>query len=170
MSEKVPKAMQDKYDEIVALTDAVCTEHLNEEYADLARKLTAKLARKRPSPLTRGRANSWACGIVYALGQVNFLFDSSQDPHLEAGMLCELFGVAASTGGNKAKDVRDMAKVSRMSAEWTLPSRVDESFFLWMIEVNGLLIDARNAPRWIQEEAYRRGFIPYIPDETHDEE
>ena len=32
-----------------------------------------------------------------------------------------------------------------------------------MIEVNGLLIDARYAPREVQEEALRRGFIPYLP-------
>ena len=37
MSDKVPKTMQAKYDEITALTDAVCKEHLNDEYAELAR-------------------------------------------------------------------------------------------------------------------------------------
>jgi hypothetical protein len=31
--------------------------------------------------------------------------------------------------------------------------------------VNGLIIDARSAPRFIQEEAYRKGLIPYIPDD-----
>ncbi|MDZ8257440.1 DUF6398 domain-containing protein [Nostoc sp. ChiQUE01b] len=36
--------------------------------------------RKRPSPLATGQAKSWACGIVHALGMVNFLYDSSQTP------------------------------------------------------------------------------------------
>ena len=79
-TEKVPKKMREKFDAIVALTDKVCLEHLNEEYAQLARQATAALCRKRPSPLSSGRVKSWACGVVYALGFVNFLFDKSQIP------------------------------------------------------------------------------------------
>ena len=164
MSEKVPKTMQTKYNEITALTDAVCTEHLNAEYADLARKLTAKLARKRPSPLVSGRANSWACGIIYALGQVNFLFDQSQAPHIPAKDLCALFGVATSTGGNKAKAVRDaVGHMTRWDSEWMIASMVEENPLVWMIEVDGFLMDGRTAPLDIQVEAYQRGMIPYVP-------
>lgn len=165
MSEKVPKAMRPKYDEIAALTDEVCAEHLNQEYAALARRLTAALARKRPSPLNSGRAKSWACGIVYALGQVNYLFDSSQDPHISAADLCKLFGVASSTGGNKAKTIRDAMKMSYFNPDWMLSSKIDSNPMVWMISVNGFIIDARRAPREIQEEAYFRGLIPYMPGE-----
>ena len=34
-----------------------------------------------------------------------------------------------------------------------------------MIQVNGLIADARHLPREIQEEAFRKGLIPYIPDD-----
>ena len=163
MGENVPKAMQAKFDEITALTDQVCKAHLNDEYAELARALTAKLARKRPSPLSSGRVNSWACGVVYALGQVNFLFDPSQDPHIPAAELCELFGVSSSTGGNKAKQVRDAVKMSRFDAEWMLGSMIDASPLVWMISVNGYMLDARNTPFPIQLEAYQKWLIPYIP-------
>ncbi len=169
MSENVPKKMQAKYDAITALTDQVCKTHLTEEYAELARRLTAKLARKRPSPLERGRAKSWACGIVYALGQVNFLFDSSQDPHIPAAELCELFDVATSTGGNKAKTVREAAKMSRFDPEWMLSSMIEENPLVWMISVNGFMLDARNAPFPIQLEAYQKGLIPYIPGANMEE-
>ncbi len=50
-STSVPKAMQATYDAVVALTDAFCRDHLNDEYRDLARAMTATLCRKRPSPL-----------------------------------------------------------------------------------------------------------------------
>ncbi|MCY3017047.1 MAG: DUF6398 domain-containing protein [Planctomycetota bacterium] len=46
---------------------------MNDEYADLCRKLTAKLGRKRPSPLVSGLPNTWASGIVRAIGWGNFL-------------------------------------------------------------------------------------------------
>jgi hypothetical protein len=35
--------------------------------------------------------------VVYALGQVNFLFDASGEPHLTADELSAAFGVAKST-------------------------------------------------------------------------
>ena len=37
-------------EQVIKLTDKVCADLLDEEYADLARRVVAKLARKRPSP------------------------------------------------------------------------------------------------------------------------
>jgi hypothetical protein len=162
-SEKVPKAMRAKFDEIVALTDAVCEEHLDEEYAQLARQATAALCRKRPSPLERGRADIWACGIVYALGTVNFLFDNTQTPHMSAAELCEAFGVSKSTGASKAKVVRDNLDMMQMDPNWYRPSQMDDNIMAWMVMVNGLIVDARRLPREVQVIAYEKGLIPYIP-------
>jgi hypothetical protein len=33
----------------------------------------------------------------------------------------------------------------------------------WIVEVNGLPVDARMMPREVQEEAYLLGLIPYVP-------
>jgi len=57
-----------KFEAITALTDGFCQQHLNDEYAQMCRRLTAELARKRPTPLKRGRAEVWACGIVRTIG------------------------------------------------------------------------------------------------------
>ena len=65
-------------EELMKMTDAFCKEFLNEEYADLCRKLAETLARKRPSPLLQGRLETWACGIVRTIGWVNYLDDRSQ--------------------------------------------------------------------------------------------
>ena len=66
---RVPKGLRPVVDEIVGVTDSVCLAVLDEEYAGLARRAVAKLARKRPSPLPGGRRATWTAGIVYALGQ-----------------------------------------------------------------------------------------------------
>jgi hypothetical protein len=34
---------------------------------------------------------------------------------------------------------------------------------VWMLEVNGFLMDIRHAPREAQEIAFEKGLIPYIP-------
>jgi hypothetical protein len=161
----VPEVMQSRYDEISALTDALCREKLNEEYAQVCCEMTATLARKRPSPLTSGQAKSWACAIAYTVGAVNFLFDKSQTPHLRADELCAWFGLSKSTGGNKSSQIKQMLKVGLMDSQWTLPSRMERNPMAWMVTVNGLIMDARSLPRPLQEEAYRKGLIPYIPGE-----
>jgi hypothetical protein len=162
-SEKVPKNMRPIYETITALTNEFCEEHLNEEYAQLARQMTAALCRKRPSPLTRGKPDSWACGIIYALGFVNFLFDKSHEPYMSATELCEGFGVSKSTGANKSRDIRDMMNLSQFDPNWCLPSLMDENPLAWMIMVDDLVVDARSMPLSIQEVAYEKGLIPYIP-------
>ena len=65
------------------MTDAFCREFLDDEYATLCRKLAGILARKRPSPLIRGKPESWASGIVRVVGWVNFLGDPSQPHHMK---------------------------------------------------------------------------------------
>ena len=47
--------------------------------------------------------------------------------------------------------------------EWTLPSRLEDNPLVWMLEVNGLMMDVRQAPREVQEIAFHKGLIPYIP-------
>jgi hypothetical protein len=162
-TERVPVVMQGKYDEIVALTDQFCHLHLNEEYLDLCRRMTAKLCRKRPSPVATGKINTWACGIVYSVGRINFLFDKSQLPHMRADSLCQHFGLSAKSGSAKSTTIMELLKSGQADPNWTLPSRMAENPMVWLIQVNGLIIDARYAPQEIQEEAFRLGLIPYLP-------
>ena len=74
-SNSVPKGMLPVYERIVGLTDDVCGKRLNSEYRDMARAMAGALCRKRPSPLTSGQPRTWAGGIVYVLGRINFLGD-----------------------------------------------------------------------------------------------
>ena len=161
----IPATAKPAYEAIVALTDAVSQAHLNQEWAALCRQLAAALARKRPSPILRGEAAVWAAGINHALGMVNFLFDRSQTPSIGAGELAGVYGVNQTTMTSKSKQIRQMFKMSAFDPDWTLPSKIGQNPRVWLISVNGLLMDARYAPLEIQIEAYRRGFIPYIPGE-----
>jgi hypothetical protein len=130
----------------------------------MLRLMTAALCRKRPSPLERGKANTWACGIIHAVGTVNFLFDRSQTPYISPGDLAKAFGIGQSTSQGKSKEIRDALKINILDPKWTLPSRLADNPRAWLIEFNGLIVDARSMPRALQEEAYNRGLIPYLPD------
>jgi hypothetical protein len=126
-SEKIPQAMTEIYSAITALTDAFSGKYLNEEYATIIRRVVGALARKRPSPLAKGKANVWAAAAVNAVGRVNFLDDPSQAPHCKPKAIYEFFGIAEGTGQNKSKEVRDVLKMGPLSPEWTLPSRLADN-------------------------------------------
>ncbi len=162
-SERVPEEMQAKFDAIVALTDKFCREYLNDEYGQLARQATAALCRKFSSPLVRGRVDVWACCIMYALGSTNFIFDKSQEPHMSAAEICKGFGVGQSTASAKSNVIREALDMGPLNLDWCLPSRLETHPLAWIIEVDGLPVDARYVPREIQEIAFEKGFIPYIP-------
>ncbi len=149
---------------IADLVDTFCKEHLNAEYAGLCRRLTEKLARKRPSPLVSGKPNTWACGIVRTIGWVNYLDDRSQKPHMKLTTIDKVFGVGESTGQGKSMLIRKMLKIRPMDPAWSLRSQMDKNPMAWMIQFNGFLVDARILKREFQEEALRKGLIPYIPE------
>src|SRR5215204_7314619 len=93
-SKSVLKGMQATYEAITTLTDAFCRDHLSDEYRELAQRMTAALCRKRPSPVVSGQPRTWACSIIYVLGQINFLSDRSTQPYLAMADVCALLGLA----------------------------------------------------------------------------
>jgi hypothetical protein len=117
----------------------------------------------------RGKPESWASGIVRVIGWVNFLGDPSQPHHMTMTDIDEGIGVSEATGSAKSMAIRDLLKIYRFDPQWTLPSRMDQNPIAWMVEINGLPADARRVPREIQEEAFRKGLIPYIPGDRADE-
>lgn len=153
----VPARVRGRFDEIVAFTDALAADHLDAEYAELCRRMAAVLARKRPSPLERGEARTWAAGILHAVGWVNFLTDPAQQPHLTAAGLASAAGVGQSTVGATFRKIKDALGLMRLDPEWTRPSKLLDNPLAWIVLADGLPLDLRDAPREAQEAAFSRG-------------
>ena len=162
-SPSVPKSMQATYEGVTTLTDAFCREHLDEDYRVLAQRMTAALCRKRPSPLASGQPRTWACGIVYVLGQINFLTDPSTQPFMSTADLCAGFGVGQSTASAKARVIAQALDTRRLNPEWSLPSLLSQNPLVWMAEVNGLPVDLRDMPRESPADCVRKGDDPLHP-------
>jgi hypothetical protein len=152
--------MRDRALVIIDITDRACHEHLDDEYGRLARRLIARLARKRPSPLARGGARIWAAGVVYAIGQVNFLFDPTQTPHLTTKQLAERLGVVQTTMANKAGLINRTLGIGIFEPELARIAMLEQHPMAWIVEIDGLLTDARTLAPELQDEARRRGLIP----------
>ena len=167
---RVPVRARPAFEHIATVADAFCREYLNEEYAERSVMLTAKLARKRPSPLLRGDPRIWASAVIYALGRVNFLSDPSQTPHLPAEQLARLLEVKQTTMAAKGRTVMEVLALDPTDTEFCLPSRLASHPTAWLVSINGLIYDARALPLPIQAECARRGLIPGVlaPVETSD--
>lgn len=164
----IPPEYQSRWQEIVSLTDAFCDRLLNDEYKVVCRKMAACLCQDG-SPVLKGRTSSWACGIAYAVGKVNFLTDPTQKPHLTADEIAQGFGVSPATMYAKCRDLWDGLDLMALDPDFTILSRVEDNPLIWMLKVNGFVMDIRNAPRDAQVVAYEQGLIPYIPaDQSSD--
>jgi hypothetical protein len=124
---KAPKPANLAHDRIVALLDAFCRDHLDEEYATLGRKMAGILARKRPSPIERGKPESWASGIVRVIGGVNFLGDPSQPHSMKMTDIDAAFDVSEAIGSAKATAIRKLLKLQGFDSEWTVPSMMEKN-------------------------------------------
>src|SRR5450631_4244033 len=96
---------------------------------------------------------------------VNFLFDASQSPHLAAHQIWDYFGVSSSTMQAKSKQIRDRMGMYPLDPHWSTPRMLHQNPLVWMFEMNGVLVDVRQAPRPVQEVMVRQGLIPYLPDD-----
>ena len=63
----------------------------------------------------------------------------------------------------KAKQVRDLTKMSWGTAEFLREDMIEASPMIWYIQVDGLIVDARALPLPVQAQAFELGVIPYIP-------
>jgi hypothetical protein len=122
-STAVSEEVLSKFKAIVILTDAFCRQHLNEEYVKMCRRLALALARKRPTPIIRGKKEVWACGIVRTIGWANMLDDPKSSPYMKLIDIDPKFGVANSTGQGKCMAIKRMfgiggSKESRPFRQW----------------------------------------------------
>lgn len=161
--ERVPQEYHGVFVTIAEMVDQFCQEYLDEDYEQLCLDMAITICQEG-LPITKGRPRSWAAGIVHAVGWVNFLQDPNTEPYMSADDLAKGFGVSKATVAAKSKVIRDGLEMMAFDPRWCLPDMLEHNPLVWMIEVNGFVMDVRSAPRAIQEEAYRKGLIPYIPE------
>jgi len=166
---RVPEACRDRFLEIVERLDAFADAYLDEQWKTLFIRMAAALCRKG-SPALKGWAKSWAAGIIYTVGRINFLDDPSFKPHMTSDQVAEGAGVSKSNMQAKSGTIRRELVLLPMAPHYTLPDRLEANPLAWLIEVDGYLVDVRTAPREIQEAAVAEGVIPFIPGRSERED
>ncbi len=118
--QELSNVIANKHKEIIENIKSFSSEYLNEEYKNICVVAAEALFLNNEEQLKKGKSLSWAAGIVHAIGTVNNLFDSKQEPHIKATELYKAFTVSSSTGSNKSKEVRNLLNLSRESKQWLI--------------------------------------------------
>lgn len=108
-----------KKDELVRMLSEYCEKKIDDEYKELCIRMVEKMSRKKLVPFLSGKIEIWASAIVYALGQINFLFDKSFSPYQSADDICAYFGTSKSTTSQKAKIIREMFSLGYYDEEFS---------------------------------------------------
>ncbi len=106
--------------------------------------------------------------MVYAVGQLNFVFDPVQPPHATTDQLSGWLGVKKTTMANKARLIRETLQLSHFDREFMRRDLVEASPLTWLLEVDALLVDIRQVPMHFQRRAFELGLIPYVPGVADD--
>ena len=94
-----------------------CDEHLDEEFKSLSIKLAHALA-DRDDILFRDD-ETWACGIICAIAQLNFRFEGLYSPYVTHDDLCGYFNVSRLKMNNKARDIRRLLNLKLGDEEFS---------------------------------------------------
>lgn len=116
--QEISKILADKYEEVVEKINSFSNEYLNEEYKNICIEATKLLFSNNETTVKKGKSFSWAAGIVHAIGSVNGLFDSKEEPYIKALDLYKEFGVSSSTGSSKSKEVKSLLDISEDNSKW----------------------------------------------------
>lgn len=140
MTEK--EKLQQRIDELIAMTDKFCKEKIDSEYAELCKLMIEKLGRKRTvKPLATGRLNIWAAAVVYTIAVNNFLFDKSFQPYIPLSEIHEYFDTKQSTVTAKAAQIRQMLKMSvQFDTEFSTKRTLENSPFARIVKIGGFYI------------------------------
>lgn len=121
--QKTEEIKDERCSEIISIIKEVCKNNLNEEYLFLAENLCEEIFKLDNSKLNKGKANSWACGILHSIGIINGLFSNKSNIDIKASEFYKLFNVSSSTGLSKSKEVRNMINIDE--EKWLISSKKD---------------------------------------------
>jgi hypothetical protein len=118
--QKLSNEIAGKYEEIIEKIKSFSSEFLNEEYNEICVLAAETLFLNCEENLKKGKSISWAAGIVHAIGTVNNLFDSKEEPYVKATDLYKAFGVSGSTGSSKSKEVKNLLELEKENKQWII--------------------------------------------------
>lgn len=141
----------DKREKLTEMVEAFCREYLNDDYKRLCLKLIEKMAERKSVPYERGKLEVWASAVIYAVSQINSLFDGENENHITRKDITSYFKTKQSIVSQKAINLRN---IFNMDSELTFYG--DDSDFDDNIMIDDDSLSVEEYQRAI--DAYKRKF------------
>jgi tetratricopeptide (TPR) repeat protein len=116
--QELSNVIADKYEQVIEEIKKFSSEYLNDQYKNICIKAAETLFLKNEEQFKKGKSFSWAAGIVHAIGSINNLFDSNDEPYVKATDLYKAFGISSSTGSSKSKQIKNLLDLSKENKQW----------------------------------------------------
>lgn len=146
--QELSNVIASKYEEIVDKIKKFSSEYLNEEYEKICVKAAETLCLNNEDKLMKSKSFSWAAGIVHAIGTINDLFDSKEEPYIKATDLYKEFGVSSSTGSSKSKEVKTLLDLSKENTKWVICGKNEMSYVAVTLDAS------KNTNKEIEKESF----------------
>lgn len=118
--QELSNVLASKYEDVVEKITSFSNEYLNDGYKNICIEATKILFLNNEEQVRKGKASSWAAGVLHAIGTINNLFDSKNTPYIKALDLYKELKVSSSTGSNKSKEVRNLLNLDKNIEKWTV--------------------------------------------------
>jgi tetratricopeptide (TPR) repeat protein len=116
--QELSNVIADKYEQVIEEIKKFSSEYLNDQYKNICIRAAETLFLKNEEQFKKGKSFSWAAGIVHAIGSINNLFDSNDEPYVKATDLYKAFGISSSTGSSKSKQIKNLLDLSKENKQW----------------------------------------------------
>jgi hypothetical protein len=143
--------IREKEAQISELLKEFCALRLDEEYAELAQRMTCKLGRKKNVLFASGRPEVWAAAIIFALSTLNFTFDSSSNPHISIEDVDAFFGTKKASLVNRSFLIRDTLKINSRNKAFLTTKMKNNKSVSDLVMINGCMIPVSALSEEFQE-------------------
>jgi hypothetical protein len=165
MSE-IPAQIKNNFLNVAEMINLFCNKNLNDEYYNLAIKLTTKLAKENPSNLIDCDIKTLAAAIINTITKTH----ESEMLQVSSKNLASWFQTTQTDIDKKTNSICKILNLQFIDQDQdqNTKSKVGDGYdiddrMMWLITINGFTIDIRNAAHDLQVDAYEHGLIPYIP-------
>lgn len=102
----------------VALVEQFASQHLDNEYLILAKKLIAQVETRPELVADFESAEMWAACMVHSVASVNFLFDKAHPLYVNEEALSQAFGVDGDVVATKSLALRNALGIRHFDPEY----------------------------------------------------
>ena len=157
---EIPAHIKNNFLNIAEMVDLFCNKNLNDEYYNLALKLT----KENPSNLIDCDIKTLAAAIINTIAKTH----ESEMLQVSSKNLASWFQTTQTDIDKKTNSICKILNLQFIDQDQSTKSKVSNDYdiddrMMWSIAINGFTIDIRNAPLDLQVDAYEHGLIPYIP-------